>query len=83
MSMSYQPALPVIGVPDRSPLDMPSARARTVLQAAAVKLRQIGADSRCMATVALADALDEMSDGNDAAAWQAMQEAAMYRAMRA
>lgn len=83
MSIHYQPALPVIGVPDRSPLDMPSARARTVLQAAAVKLRQLGADARCMATVALADALDEMSDGNDAAAWQAMQEASAYRAMRA
>ncbi len=81
--MLYQPALPGVGVPDRSPLDMPSARARTVLQAAAVQLRRISGETLCLATSALADALEEAADGNADAAFQAMQEAAALRAMRA
>ena len=79
----YQPALPGVGVPDRSPLDMPSARARAVLQSAAVQLRRIVTETRCMATEALADAMEEAADGNADAAFQAMQEAAVLRAMRA
>jgi len=81
--MIHQPALPGIRIPDRSPLDMPDARARAVLQAASVKLRQQGAETGCLATVALADALEEAADGNDEAAFQAMQEAAAYRRMKA
>lgn len=67
----------------RMPLDMPAPAARTVLQAAAKSLHDMSKATGCFATRALADALDEMSAGNDAAAWQAMQEAAAYRAMRA
>jgi hypothetical protein len=81
--MSYQPALPGVGVPDRSPLDMPSVRARRVLQVAAVQLRRISAETGCFATSALADALEEAADGNDEAAFQAMQEAGAYRRMGA
>ena len=81
--MTYQPALPGIRIPDRSPLDMPDAPARAVLQAASVALRQQGAESGRLATVALADALEEAADGNEEAAWQALQEAAAYRRMKA
>jgi len=81
--MLHQPALPGIRIHDRSPLDMPDARARAVLQAASVKLRQMGAETGSLAVVALADALEEASDGNSEAAWQAMQEAAAYRRMKA
>jgi hypothetical protein len=81
--MLHQPALPGIRIPDRSPLDMPDARARAVLQAASVKLRQQGAETRCLATVALADALEEASCGNDEAAFEALQSAAALRRMKA
>lgn len=81
--MTYQPALPGVKIPDRSPLDMPSPAARTVLQAAAIKLRQMGADTGSLATVALADALEEASCGNTAAAVQALDEASAYRRMEA
>ncbi len=83
--MSYirqQPPLPGMPVPDRSPLDMPNANARAVLQSASIRLRQMGAASGCLATVALADALEEAADGNEEAAFQAMQEAAAYRRMK-
>lgn len=78
-----QPALPGVGVPDRSPLDMPNVRARAVLQAAAVQLRFISGETKCFATSALADALEECADGNAEAAFQALQEAAAYRRMGA
>lgn len=82
--MTYnQPALPGFPVRDRSPLDMPGARARAVLQAAAVQLRKISGETKCFATSALADALEEAADGNNEAAFQAMQEASAYRAMKA
>jgi hypothetical protein len=81
--MSYQPALPVIGVPDRSPLDMPGPRARRVLQCAAVQLRNLVTETGCMATEALADALEEASAGETEAACQALREAQALGGMRA
>jgi hypothetical protein len=80
--LNYQPALPGVGVPDRSPLDMPSARARTVLQAAAVQLRNIvtahflETGRQDMATEAVADALEEISGGEVEAACEGFRSAA-------
>lgn len=82
MSLHHpQPAL--FGMPDRSPLDMPCTAARAILQAAAIKLRQLGAETRCLATVALADALEEASGGKVESACAALREAAALRRLRA
>ena len=83
--MTYQPALPGIRIPDRSPLNMPSTPARAVLQAAAVQFRVMAAGTlrrtgqKDMANTALADAMEEAASGNEEAAFQALIEAAMYR----
>ena len=66
----------------RNPLDMPSPKARAILQSAEIALRQIGADTRCLATVALADAIEEIAGGETEAACEALAAAAALREMR-
>lgn len=81
--MDYQPDLPGVPPNDRSPLDMPTPAARAILQAAAIYLRHLGADTRCLSTVALADMCEEAAGGETEAACEAVREAAAYRRMRA
>lgn len=87
--MTYQPALPGFRIPDRSPLDMPDARSRAVLQAAAVQLRGVVAATfletgvKDMATEALADALEEISAGEIESACEELHAAAALWRMKA
>jgi hypothetical protein len=87
--MGWQPALPGFPVRDRSPLDMPNTRARAVLQAAAVQMRKLVAETarttgrQDMATEALADALEQISAGEVEAACEEIHAAAALWVMRA
>ncbi len=68
---------------DRSPIGMPPTEVRIILQMAAVRLKQLGADTGSMQTCALGDALEEAASGETEAACQALREAEAYRGMRA
>jgi len=73
---------------DRSPVDMPPVEARTLMQICAVQLRLLGGRmnaghaSRAMEVAAYADAIENLSCGEDEAAKQAVDEAATLRPRR-